>query len=447
MRRFLTFIFVLLAARAQAALGVDSGTVTITTGAVNTTFDVSTLAFQPEVCFFTWSGRATDGTAEADVKAGIGVFTGTSSRRAFAMQIDHAAAVSAADQVWRNDAVIATHTTAGATDGLADVSAIDGDGFTLIIDDVFSAALQVAWLCLGGADLTDVQIVDFTLDTGTGTQDVTTSFALDTGKDDKLVVFLGGLDDAVNTNGTWGRLMIGAAAGDTISSAVTMITMVDGADPTQTFRYSLMDSLGESIAYSSVDNTVSARANVSAWLSTGFTVTRLENTMASGVVRVTAVVLKGGRYSIGDFLSSTGTSSTDEATPYQPKALMVASHLTTESSISTTAAGLEWSLGFAVSSSNRRSSGILSKDAVGTVDAAPSYDDTDMYRNLSTAATIAVEGLMDHVSFNAAPSFTWVMDDADPSANFVWYAVLADEPAAPGSGCGTTITTTGAGCK
>lgn len=404
-------------------MDVATDTIAIGTEIVGTDFVVSGLSFQPKAVITFWSGRTPVGQAEQDVRVGLGFFASTTGRT-FTTQWDHANAIPTTDQIWMNGAA-GTLTTAGAMEGQLSILSINSDGFTLRVFNAFAAGFLLGWIAIGGADITNAELVDFTLDTGVGTQNVATSFALDTGLDDKAVIFFGGLVNANSVAGVGGRLMLGAAAGNTPVNAVSMVNSIDAADPSQAYSYS---KLGECIAYSNADMALGARANVSAWLSTGFTINRTENTLASGSIRVSALVIKGGRFEIGSLLTNTGTTNQTEATTYVPKGLLLSSCNRAESTADTPTAGAEFTVGVAAGPTSRRSMSAITKDAAAISDCGAAFHDDAMYSNQSTATTILIEGLMDLVSFDATPGFTWVMDDADPVASFVWYLSLADVP-------------------
>lgn len=398
------------------------GTITLTTGAIGTTFTVSGLAFQPKAIFLFWSGSATIGQGEADHKFGVGMAIGTTTRRAYTTQSDHGVTTAAADCARYNDCCVATLTTAGVIDGKADLDAVTSDGFRLIIDDVFSAGLLVGWMAWGGTDLTDVAIVDFTAPAATGNQDYNVGFALDTGLDDKAIIFAGGAA-IFGTPTTYSALNFGAAAGNAPVNAILAGSSADGAATSQTCSYC---RIGDCVAEAAADG-VWERGSVTTWLPTGFRINWPE--VDGSGDGYSALVLKGGRWQIGNALTSTGISNQVEPTTYVPKGLLIASHGNAESTSDITQPGDERSIGVATSATSRRCAAVLDKDAAATMGIGIAFSETAMYINQSTAATIVQEGAMDLVSFDSTPGFTYVMDDADPVAAFFWYLLAADAPA------------------
>jgi len=413
------------------ALDVADGTITITTGVVGTTFTVSGLSFQPKAVILFWGGRATAGAAEESHRFGAGFFTGTTSRRCATTQSQHAAANAATDQALYDDACVATITTAGGVDGKADVDAITSDGFRLIVDDQFGTALMVGWLAIGGADLTDVAVTTITSPGAAGNQDVNVGLDLATSSaDDKAVIFVGIWHNAINSIINWSNFAIGVAAGNTPANAVLAGGSEDGVTTTATGSYCLS---GECLAHvnpsSGAGDPIVMRASLTTWLSTGFRLNWAEVDVAVGMFG--ALVLRGGRYEVGNSLTSTGVSNQVEATTYTPKALLAISHNKAQSTSDAIQVQDERCIGVATGSTSRRTAFILDKNSVGTSDVGSAFDEAEMYGNLSTAAAIVVEGLADLVSFDTSPvGFTFVMDDADPVASFFPYLLFADTPAA-----------------
>lgn len=410
------------------ALEVAVGTLNVVTTAIGTTVTVSGLAFQPKLVLFSWTGRTAVGQAEGDHKFGMGCMASATKRGGHTSQSVQAAGTSASDQRTFNNNCILLQTTAGAVDGAADFDAFLSDGFRVIITDVFTTTYLVNYMAIGGSDLTDVDVVSVTSPTVIGTQDVAVAFALNTGLDDKAVIILGGGDDlGFNATDVYSQFGVGVAAGDTIVNAIMGGNSLDAQGTSDTGSYCFV---GDCIGTVSVPaNPVTRRASITTWLSTGFRLNWV--TVDVDPNPYLAIILKGGRYRVGDSLTSTGGTNQVEATPYIPKGLLVASHNKAQSAAATPQAQDERSVGFVAGASARNYVSIIDVDALGTTDIGVAQNTDEMYANQSTAGAIAIEGLMDLVSFDATPSFTFVMDDPDPVASFFWYLLMADTPAGP----------------
>lgn len=411
-------------------MAVACGTISITTGAVGTTFTVSGLSFQPTAIFLNWSGQvAATGGSETDHKWGCGIATGTASRRAYASQSDHAVGNAAADCMWHNDSCVTTLTVAGAVDGKADLDAILSDGFRLIVDDQFAVAVDVQWMAWNA---TNVQIVDHTTPAGTGNQDVATSFALNTGADDKAVIIIGGVFAAANTAAQYSTHSMGVVAGNSPVNAILCGASSDGAANMVTCCYC---RTGDCLAEAS-DDAIVFRASVTAWDASG-TGFRLNYTTAAANRRFSALVMQGGnRWEVGDAATATNTTNFTDSTTYTPTGIIVGSACKTAASTAgATNAEQEFSLGLATSSTNRSCAAVLDDDAPTTSDLGVGFYTDRVYVNYdeANASKVTISGIMDLVAFNAAPNVELVMDDADPTARFFWYLITAD-PAAGGGG-------------
>lgn len=397
-----------------------SGTITLTTGGIGTTFTVSGLPFQPKAIFFAHSGRAAVGQAEGTHRFGAGFAVSTSSRRCYSSFSDHAQATMTNGIVALNDCVVGAQNNVLGMAGKADLDAVLSDGFRLIIDQVFAVAMIVGWEAWGG-DLTDAQIVDFTDPGAPGNLDVATSFSLNTGKDDKAVIFLGINGTGFGTPGGDSCWFIGAAAGHSIVNAVLGGMSDNGLADAITCSYC---RLGECVALVDPD-VVNRRASVTAWdpAGNGFRLNFAE--VGGGGVSYSALVLKGGRWFIGSGLTATDGSNVVEATPYVPKGILVASHNKAENASDVTAPHDERSVGVADAVGQWYAS-MIDKDAAAAADVGVDFNTTGFYGNQSTAATIVVEGVGGLVSLDATPGFTFAMSDPDPVASFFWYLGWAD---------------------
>lgn len=417
------------------ALSSIAGTFTVTAAStVGTTIDVQTgLGWTVKAGLLFWSGRATVGQGEGDSKFGAGFFTSTSSRRAFTTQSDHGAGTSACDCMWRNDAVVCTLTIAGAVDGLLDVNLVS-TGLQCIVDDQFSADTVIGYVLWGDSDITNTTIIDITEPAATGNQDYNAGFALNTGADDKIVIFLGGPTQGANTGDTTTSFAFGVAAGNTITQGLMTGGAGDAAAISDTCAHA---SANWSIGLAGADVMVS-RGSLTTWLSTGFRINwdAVLDDLDPGLnVHYSALVIKGGRWQVGNSTTATDTSNHQVSTAYTPKSLLIGSRGTAAQAATVTAVHDERIIGAATSASARACASMLDKDNETTAeDIGIAQTNDSMYLNQSTAATIATEGIMDLVSLDATPGFTYVMDDADPGAEFFFWAIGADAP-----GGGATI--------
>lgn len=400
-------------------LSSATGVLTVGTGVIGTTYAVSGLSFQPSLVLFWWTGQPTsvaDVISEIDFRLGWGAASSTSARWTAATQSDHGAATSATDRAFRTDACIASLTTAGAIDGLADLQSLDSGGFTLVIDDAFATGLRVSWLALGGSDLTGIHVGSFNSPNATGSFDVTT---LSFQPEALLIVSTG----SNLTPTTQGALSIGAATA--ASQFCYAGTSRDSAGTASTRAYARSTNLFSAYSHAGTPPTIVDLASLSSFLSNGFRLSYAAATTAT----VLFVALRGAQFKVGSFVTQTDTTTpmAQAGFGFSPSAALLVSACRAESSAGTATADNEISVGAFTSTSSRNAQSVNDQDTPTTMDIGVALEHDCIYANISNAATKAIEGLMDVQSVDSG-GFTAIMTDADPTANFVWY--LAFGPAA-----------------
>jgi len=404
--------------------GAKVGAFNIGTGSVGTTVPV-TVGFQPKVVLFWWSGRttSTDSAGTATHQRGFGVAVTTTDRRAICSVSPDNVGTSDTETGHRADAAICSLTTPGVIDGLADLSSMDANGFTLIIDDAFATDLRIHYLALGGTSLTNAATGMFTESATTGNQDITT-----VGFQPDAVILLSSMIDAdpPGTN-TDSRMMVGLAAGAGNPNDVVWAGDADSSQTTmQTISY---HRAGESIALFSVGATsTTGRGEVDAWRADGFSLNWNEAT-ADGR-RIHYLALKGGSYLVGDLLTlaTTGTIA-ESGFGFSPKASLFLSHNKAQSTADLAQDHDELSVGAFSSTTDRGAQCVIDEDAVAPSDVGTAVEHDEVYCNLSTAT--AIEGLMGIQSVDSG-GFTLVMDDPDPVASFVGYIAFGADITYPG---------------
>jgi hypothetical protein len=384
------------------------------TAAAGNTVVVSGLGFQPKVIFFWFSGElGTVDVAQRDTHhRGFGVGISTTDRRAAGTLAQDTPTSMVTNQVQTDAALIAANSTSDTNVGRMDLQSMDSDGFTLIVDTAFNGSYRIHYLALGGTDITDVVGGEVTAPAGTGTQDITSlSF-----QPDFLLVF--GVRSTNNT-GTISAdsvFFIGAATSAS-EQAVLSGSSNDGAATSQTMSYA---RAGELIAIAEATAvSMDTRAELSTMLSNGFRLNWTEKALAT-LWKFNFVAIKGGRFKIGDLLTQTDTVTSIAETSFGfiPSAAMFFSHMKAQNASDTVSDHDSWSVGAFSSTSDRRAAAIMDQDNAGTAVVSAALEHDEVYINLTTAG--AVQGLMDISSIDS-DGFTAIMDDADPSQNFVWY--------------------------
>lgn len=399
------------------ALQTATGTLSTGTGGIGTTFGVTGLAFRPKVVIFLWSGRTATGQAEGNHQFGMGYMVGLADRGAAESQCQHNVSPMNNSNATYDNACIVTHTTGGVLEGSADFSSLNSDGFTCIVDAVFAASYLIHYIAIGGSDLQFAASVSVTAPAGAGNQDTTTV----TFQPDCAIAF-GPSAGALNTIGSDSNWQFGVAAGAAPLCYVLGGSSDDSVTPTVTASYCKSGEFFARVSNGGV--TVDDRATLTAWLSNGFRLNWIESANAGNVWRV--LCLKGGRYAVGDILTSTSVQAiTETGLAFVPTGLILASHNKVESTADTAQAQDERSVGFAIDGTSEGAASILDKNAVTPSDIGVSDQTNQVYINQSTAATIVHEGLADVTSLDAG-GFTLQQNDADPVQSFAWYLAMGD---------------------
>jgi hypothetical protein len=213
--------------------------------------------------------------------------------------------------------------------------------------------------------------------------------------------------------------MIGLMAGDTAAEGVILTCSESEADPTLEYGY---NRLGECIAMSNASDTISERAEWDAWTSTGFDLDWLEVNGTAGLLRYSALVLKGPQFALWDILSRTDTTQTDEVVGFDPLGIMALSASRSQSAADTADASALLCVGFATSATSRSASIDMTQDAVSTNSAVVQSIHTDaFYAGFPLSGVTGADALMDLVDMSVGGGgFTFVMDDTDPSAALIF---------------------------
>jgi hypothetical protein len=211
----------------QAKVGsFDTGTDVVSSSVI-----VTGVGFQGKVAIFWWSGRtgSSDAVGSAHALRGIGFAISSSSRRAVTTRSEDAATSSdTAKGHYDSACVVVFSGTANAVDGLLDFASFDADGFTLTVDDQFSASFRIHYLVLGGSDLTDYALGTFITAAGTGDEAYT-----GVGFEPDCLLFLSANTGTPNAPVGGGEMVFGAATEasqwvyycEDVSASATMATV------------------------------------------------------------------------------------------------------------------------------------------------------------------------------------------------------------------------------
>ena len=370
---------------------------------------------------FKWNNRIDTGSSAGDLSHGTGFATGSAARRAYAGQTDNGVATTASDKGWDDDAVVIILDTAGAVVGLVDYNGEVTNGFQLIVDDQLPANQLVTWFAIWGDELSHT-IHDFVSPSGPGNVDYVVGMALNTGADDKAVIFVGGPNAAAGTYNANDVHMLGFAAGNTPANYVLANTALDAQTSLTEYRY---HKSGECIAVITAAAAIGERAALTQWNSDGFRLNWTEFNGSAGLYRYSALVLKGPQFLAGDILSRTDTTQTDEAVGFDPLGLIALSHSASESTADTPGTTSISSVGF-VTSATSRSACCFGNVYNAGVNTTQKHTRTDAFY-IGTDAGGSLDALADIVDMSVGGGgFTFVMDDVDTSGAFIGYLAVGD---------------------
>ncbi len=293
----------------------------------------------------------------------------------------------------------------------ADVVSMDADGFTINITTTNGTAHIVNYVALGGSDITNVAIKEFTTKTSTGSQAYTgVGF-----KPDMLFVMSSSATSSPLSNGT-GMLGIGFGTGASNRGAVGL-RIGSGVSTQIDEKTQKTDKI--------IDVTNGGASFLSADLTSldndGFT---LNYTTASGTTRYAyALCIKGGRFKVASFNQPTSTGSQAiTGVGFSPSAVILASwNSATSSSI---VSDQKLSIGAGTSSSSRF--GLWEGDQNGTVGAQQSnsnLDRTKILKMMAHANSPTIDAAADLTSLDS-DGFTLNWSTADATAREILYLAM-----------------------
>lgn len=393
--------------------------------AATSTYAVSGLSFQPKFIRFDWCGlqSASDAASEAvNERRGVGFATGTADRRCIGTRNTDASASSDCGNVARNDSVACTHSAAGTTDGLLDLTAIASDGFTLTVDDATPANITVFWKAWGGSDITAQGVGDFAEPAATGDQSYTATGFVGGATDQVVMVGFCQATAAVNTSTPNVDSGLSFGFGDGTTSVFVMGNSDEASGAMDT------DGAGQSGAILGMctaggSSTLNSLANLTGFGTDTITVnwSATANTARKGIYGY----IKGGAWKVGEYTiaGDTGSSTTTvSGLTFAPIGINVIGLMATESAGS---AGTNdrMSLGGGTSTTNRHAWGLLDENATASsvveINTVLEYDSVLAFPSDAGALLASYD-----ISAMNSDGFTIIVDTAGGVAS-EWQGYLA----------------------
>jgi len=305
---------------AHAAVTVYKGTFTKRTS--TGTQSITGVGFQPKAVIFFWTKNTTNGTSSANGVMGIG-FAGGSPIANSGVVTSAQDNVGTTNTGWRESATYSIITLNATTNpptlaAQASVTSFDADGFTLNWQTADASADIIHFIALGGTDITNVKVGQFTGPVATGNFSYTgvgfqpdlvmLAFPDRTATTLDAVQAAGALNIGMFTSTSQGAIGWGSRAGQT---TITHAHTLSDAHSIYGIRRNAADQIA---TFTSMD-------------ASGFT---LNYSTVGGQAPYIYIALQGGQYKIGSFSKNTsaGTQSVT-GVGFQPTGLMLFSHNST----------------------------------------------------------------------------------------------------------------------
>lgn len=400
----------------------------LTTDVLNATKVVSGLGFAPKAIRFYWMGlqSATDAFSQTvSERRGIGFCADASTRRAVGTFSADNSAAADCGSVAANDCVCITVDGAGTVDGKLDISTIDADGFTLIVDDVTPANLTIFYEAWGLDSIQTVTIGDIAEPAATGTQNYTAN-SFNSRGDNQIVMFAGVQSTAALNTGQAqdSGLCIGAASSTATANQIVVVgNSDDGSDPMDTDSYARATECLAMIVVAG--GNPDARAVLSAFGTDTFTLNWTARATTNR--RYIYMAIKGGGWQVGSYTirQDSGRTAAVTGLPFILKGISFMGSMKTQSAAGTATVQDRIGLGTCSSLTNRRAMGVLDEDAVATseIDLAISYDSISSYP--STTGTEQARQDIDVFGYNNFQVIVEI-DAGGPENEWMGYVAFGD---------------------
>lgn len=406
----------------------------LTSQVLNTTIAVTGLGFSPKAIRFYWVGLQSNSPTAANSQTvserrGIGFAQSTTSRTCVGTLSTDASGNATCASIWSNTACVITVSSAGAVDGLLDISSIDTDGFTLIVDDVTPANITVFWEAWGGSEITDVTIGAIAEPAATGTQNYTaTGFVTNSGKNDQCVMFAG--VQTVNASGTGAvedsGLHVGFATSTATAQNITLLGNSDvGSATMDTWGYNYTGECVSMALIATATGTANARATLSAYGTDLFTLNWLARAVSNR--RSIYMAIKGGNWNAGSTTiggNSLNSTATIGDVPYHLRGVSLLGAMKTGSTAGTMTLNDRMAFGSGISTASRNSAGVLDENGTANAEIDTSVNYTQVLVFPSVTGTLQTAYDISNLNGN---SVTIITDTAGGVASeWIGYLLFGD---------------------
>jgi hypothetical protein len=393
---------------------------------------VTGVGFQPKALIFFFNYLPTDGSTSS-YRQGWGLATSSSNRAAISSLSSDNFATSNGTRYHTDAACIVFTDGSGSPNVVADLVTMDSDGFTVNWSVVDAFLPVINYIALGGSDLTNAYVKQFTSNTSTGNQSITgVGF-----RPDSIFTMATTQSGAPPAFQSIDVLDIGFAISSSSRAAIGVV----GNRTSPGTAYSIQNTDAVLIGGSN-GGVIFEEADLVSMDSDGFTVNW---STVNGTARYHyALCLKGGMFKVGSFNQATATGNQAiTGVGFRPSGLVVASYGRVTNA--TLQQDTYISFGAAVSSSARGSTWFQQIHNQNPTVIDSNLDRTKVIK-MMTAGTPTTEAVADYVS-NDSDGFTINWTTADATAREILYFAFGS--AAAGTIGSRTISgsRTGAGSR
>lgn len=417
------------------ALEKAQGSFTWAAADTATTVKTVTPGFQAKVVIVWTNGlaSATDTTsATTHARIGMGFAVSTSSRRSMGASLDDAEGTADNVRIFRDDAILAfaqPPNDGTGIEGALDVNDIGTDNdIDFIVDTQLATTgsqdIRVHWLALGGSDIGSVSITTQALKAASGPGSINYTGV---GFEPDFILLIG--PGVTNTRTVDAGFFVGAAS-STSNQGVAGFFSDDGDTAMDSWGYARS---GEIIGIPDPSGVPSRVATLTSFDADGFSVDYTNDTGGSSTASFGVLAIAGtAEWFVDGFTTSVTGAATVARSGYgfQPAAVMVIGAGRTESTTEVNTADSVLCIGAALSASDRQAVTFTDDNGAATsiIQTGVEYD--QVYQHLNSADG-SVLGLMDVQSIDS-DGVTYVMDDGDDAANWVFSWAVGNDPVAGG---------------
>lgn len=361
------------------------------TGTVPVARTVTGIPFQPKLVLFYCACTATLDATQTGVMSCFGAARTTAEQFTIANASDGSGTAANAGRIARygTECICMPLNGTPAIDALATFVQFNTDGFQVNFTDLAATAnMQVNFLALGGADLTNVGIQQVTpVGTTNGqTQAVTFGF-----QPDALLIASAGVP---STTGIVDAMVcVGAAVRQPATSQYGTFWYENDAAATMDCAVYSTDQ--RAIATANATAVRDSEFSIQSWDATGVTI-NWNDAPAATTTRVYMIALKGGQYELKKIGAPTSAQSVSYSTTITPKALFglgTTDATDTDTTINTTVVDAVFTLGACDSSLRQGDISLIQQDGNANSQAKRRHSATKFSTWLTgTTGTLAAEG-------------------------------------------------------